>query len=359
MPLDHFVSLGRSGLRVSPICLGTLTFGEESGYGVPPAEATLLLERYLDRGGNFVDTANCYSYGHAEKILGDALGSNPGLRDRVVVATKFGTNAAASDPNSGGGGRKAVIAACEQSLRRLRTDYIDLYWQHSEDPFTPIEETIATLDDLVRAGKVRYIGLSDAPAWRVVQAQLTAALHNWSPLVAMQLEYSLAERRIEAEHVPMAREMGLGIIPFALLAEGLLSGKYSGRDDIDGARAETVGRRMRDRTLKIVEAVAAVATRHETTSARVALAWVLSRPGVSAGIVGARTVPQLDENLAALDLRLDDGDLEELETASRPPRNFAAGTSESMLPMAYPDMTIDGRHVPRNGFSLHSGRSLY
>jgi len=227
MPLDHFVTLGGSGLRVSPMCLGTLTFGEESGYGTSPAESSAVLAYYVERGGNFVDTANYYSYGHAEKIIGNALAASPGRRERLVLATKFGTNTTPGDPNSGGASRKAVIAACEQSLRRLRTDYVDLYWQHFEDPFTPVEETMSALDELVRSGKVRYVGLSDSPAWRVVQAQLSAVMRNWTPLIAVQLEYSLAERRMEAEHVPMAREMGLGITPFALLAEGLLSGKYA------------------------------------------------------------------------------------------------------------------------------------
>ena len=361
MPLDHFVTLGRSGLRVSPMGLGTLTFGEESGYGVPPAQAAQLLAHYVDRGGNFVDTANAYSYGHAEKILGDAMAASPGLRDRLVVATKFATNTVVGDPNSGGASRKAVIAACGHSLRRLRTDYIDLYWQHYADPFTPVEETMSTLDELVRCGKVRYIGLSDAPAWRIVQAQLSAAMHNWTPLIAIQLEYSLAERRIEAEHVPMARELGLGITPFALLAEGLLSGKHRrpGADDTASTRAEMVGHRMRDRTLPIVDAVTQVAARHDTTSARVALAWALSRPGISSGIVGARTIAQLDENLAAVELQLTDDDLAELDAVSHPPRNFAAGTTENMLPIAYPDMTIDRRFIARNRFSPHPGQRFH
>ena len=353
MPLDHFVTLGRSGLRVSPISLGTLTFGEESGYGVAPDQATQLLAHYVDRGGNFIDTANFYSYGHAEKIVGDALAAHPGLRDRLVIATKFGTSAVAGDPNSGGASRKALIAACEQSLRRLQTDYIDLYWQHYEDPFTPVEETMSALHELVCAGKVRYIGLSDAPAWRVVQAQMSSIIRDWTPLIAVQLEYSLAERRIEAEHVPMAREMGLAITPFALLAEGLLSGKHGGSKATTSAptRAEMVGHRVRDRTLRIVETVARVAGRHETTSARVALAWALSQPGITSGIVGARTIPQLNENLAALDLVLTGEDLAELDDVSRPPRNFAAGTTENMLPIAYPDITIDGRFISRNRFS--------
>ena len=353
MPLDHFVTLGRSGLRVSPMCLGTLTFGEEGGYGTDPRGSVELLSHYVEQGGNFVDTANYYSYGHAEKIIGHALAARPGLRDRLVIATKFGTNTAAGDPNSGGASRKAIIAACEQSLRRLRTDYVDLYWQHFEDPFTPVEETMSALDELVRSGKVRYIGLSDCPAWRVVQAQLSAAMRNWTPLIAVQLEYSLAERRIEAEHVPMAQEMSLGITPFALLADGLLSGKYRKQSlaETRSVRAEMVGFRTKERTLKIVETLEQVASRRETTCARVALAWALGRPGITSGIIGARTVGQLDENIAALELDLTAEDVGDLDSVSRPPRNFAAGTTENMLPVLFPDMTINGQFIPRNRFS--------
>lgn len=343
------------------MCLGTLTFGEESGYGVGPAACAEILAHYIDRGGNIIDTANYYSYGHAEKIIGDALAASPGRRERLVIATKFGTSMAPGDPNSGGANRKAIIAACEQSLRRLRTDYIDLYWQHYEDPFTPVEETMSALDELVRAGKVRYLGLSDAPAWRVVQAQLSARLRHLTPLVAVQLEYSLAERRMEAEHVPMAREMGVGIMPFALLAEGLLSGKYRRGNDgePDGVRAQMVGYRMNERTLKIVGTIAAVAARHGCNSARVALAWAVGRPGVASAIIGARTLAQLDENLAALELCLTDDDIAELDAVSRPPRNFAAGTTENMLPVGFPDMTINGRFIARNRFSPDPDRAFY
>ncbi|HJQ46491.1 MAG TPA: aldo/keto reductase [Amycolatopsis sp.] len=359
MPLDHYVSLGRSGLRISPMTLGTLTFGHSGGYGGSSDETLAVLDRYLDAGGNSIDTANYYSHGEAEQVIGDALAARPGLRDRLVIATKFGTGTVAGDPNSGGAGRKAILAACEGSLRRLRTDYIDLYWQHFEDPFTPVEETMSALDDLVRAGKVRYVGLSDAPAWRVVQAQLTATARNWAPLIALQLEYSLAERRIEAEHVPMAAELGLGIMPFALLAEGLLTGKYArSTANGDSLRATMAVRRLKERTVVIIGTLARVAARHGTTSARVALAWVLRRPGITSGIIGARTVPQLEENLAALDLELAENDLDELGAVSPPPRNFAAGTTENMLPVAYPGLTIDGRHFPPNRWSLQPGQSF-
>ena len=227
MPLNHYVSLGNSGLRVSPFCLGAMTFGEEWGWGSGVTESQQILDRYLDRGGNFIDTANVYTKGHSEKIIGDHMGRHPSRRDRAVIATKFFGNMYAGDPNGGGANRKSLTAACEQSLRRLQTDYIDLYWMHCWDRFTPIEETMRALDDLVKAGKVRYIGFSDTPAWKVTQAQVTATFRGWTPLIALQLEYSLLERTIEGELVPAAVEMGTGITPWGPLKGGILSGKYT------------------------------------------------------------------------------------------------------------------------------------
>ena len=184
MPLNHYITLGHSGLRVSPLCLGTMTFGEEWGWGSTVAESEAILERFLERGGNFIDTANGYTKGHSEVIIGDFFAKSPGRRDRAVIATKFLTNLYKGDPNGGGAGRKSIVAACEQSLRRLRTDYIDLYWMHFWDQFTPIEETMRALDDLVRAGKIRYIGISDTPAWKVAQAQTQAHFRGWAPIIA-------------------------------------------------------------------------------------------------------------------------------------------------------------------------------
>ena len=197
MPLDHYVTLGRSGLRVSPFCLGAMTFGEEWGWGATVAESDAILSRFLERGGNFIDTANGYTKGHSETIIGDCLARDRARRDRVVIATKFFTNLYAGDPNGGGASRKAIIASCEQSLRRLQTDYIDLYWMHLWDKFTPIDETMRALDDLVRDGKVRYIGFSDTPAWKVAQAQVQAQFRGWTPLIALQIEYSLVERTVD------------------------------------------------------------------------------------------------------------------------------------------------------------------
>jgi len=195
--LDDYVTMGRSGLRVSPLCLGTMTFGQEWGWGSTEQESDAILDRYLDRGGNFLDTANVYTFGHSEKIIGDHVGRVPSKRDRAVIATKFYANLSPGDPNGGGAGRKSLMAACHQSLRRLQTDYIDLYWMHAWDRNTPIEETMRALDDLVRAGKVRYIGFSDTPAWKLAEAQTIAAFRGYTPLVGLQIEYSLLERTVE------------------------------------------------------------------------------------------------------------------------------------------------------------------
>ncbi len=178
MPLNNYVTLGRSGLRVSPFCLGAMTFGEDLGWGTSVETSNAIIDRFIERGGNFIDTANVYTQGHSEKIIGDHLGRHPSKRDRVVIATKFFGNLFPGDPNGGGAGRKSLMAACEESLRRLQTDYIDLYWMHAWDMHTPIEETMRALDDLVRAGKVRYIGFSDTPAWKVAQAQMLAQLQG-------------------------------------------------------------------------------------------------------------------------------------------------------------------------------------
>ena len=187
MPINHYVTPGRSGLRVSPFCLGAMTFGTDWGFGASAKDSEAILSRYFDLGGNFIDTANVYTKGHSEKIIGDWIKKKPIRRDRLVLATKFFGTLYPGDPNAGGASRKSMIAACENSLRRLRTDYIDLYWMHAHDRNTPIEETMRGLDDLIRAGKVRYAGFSDTPAWKTAQAQLIAQFRGWSPLIALQI----------------------------------------------------------------------------------------------------------------------------------------------------------------------------
>src|SRR3954471_10836174 len=299
MPLTDYVTLGRSGLRVSPFCLGTMTFGDDWGWGTSPAESESILARFLERGGNFIDTANVYTKGHSEAIIGEAIGSNRARRDRIVIATKFFGNLYPGDPNGGGAGRKGIVASCEQSLRRLRTDYIDLYWMHAWDQFTPIDETMRALDDLVRAGKVRYIGFSDSPAWKVAQAQLLAQLHSWTPLIALQIEYSLIERTVEGELIPMARELGLGVTPWSPLRGGALSGKYTRANaaTMKADRGERVTAYLTEKGYAIVDELIRIGRELNTSAAAIALAWLQSRAGVASTIIGARRLDQLEQNL--------------------------------------------------------------
>jgi aryl-alcohol dehydrogenase-like predicted oxidoreductase len=324
MPLNHYVTLGNSGLRVSPFCLGAMTFGEDWGWGSSVAESEQIMGRFVERGGNFIDTANVYTKGHSEKIIGDFIGRDRARRDRVVIATKFFGNLCPGDPNAGGAGRKNIVASCEQSLRRLQTDYLDLYWMHCWDRFTPIEETMRALDDLVASGKVRYIGLSDTPAWKVAQAQTIARFRGWAPLVALQIEYSLLERTVEGELMPMALEMGLGVTPWSPLKSGVLSGKYTRESSATAKadRGERVTAALNERVFAIIDELQATARVLDTTPAAVALAWVQGRPGVASTIIGARRIDQLEQNLAALDIVLSSEQVARLDKLSKPTLSF-------------------------------------
>lgn len=318
MALNHYVTLGRSGLRVSPFCLGAMTFGLDWGFGSTPEDSVKILDAYTERGGNFIDTANIYTKGHSEKIIGDHIGRHPAKRDRLVIATKFLGNMYPGDPNGGGAHRKGIMAACEQSLRRLQTDYIDLYWMHFWDHLTPIDETMRAIDDLVRTGKVRYFGISDTPAWKCAQAQYEAIFKNWTPAVALQIEYSLAERTVENELMPMARELGMGVTPWSPLKGGVLTGKYTRANvaSADPKRGNWVTGHLNERNLTIVDALVAVAQEMGRTPAEVALAWVQARPGVASTIIGARTMEQLEQNLKALEVRLPPEMTKRLDEAS-------------------------------------------
>jgi aryl-alcohol dehydrogenase-like predicted oxidoreductase len=344
MPLNDYVTIGRSGLRVSPFCLGAMTFGEDWGWGSSVAESESILSRFLERGGNFIDTANAYTKGHSERIIGDFIGRDRGKRDRIVIATKFFSNLYAGDPNGGGASRKAMTAACEQSLRRLQTDYIDLYWMHCWDKFTPIDETMRALDDLVRAGKVRYIGFSDTPAWKVAQAQTIAQFRGWAPLVALQIEYSLIERTVEGELIPMALELGLGVTPWSPLRGGVLSGKYTRENakTLKADRGERVTAYLDERTYGILDELARIAKQRNSTSAAVALAWVQSRPAVASTIIGARRIEQLDQNLAALDLTLAPEEVAALDKLSAPTLNFPANFLKSTAAFMHAGATVNG-----------------
>jgi aryl-alcohol dehydrogenase-like predicted oxidoreductase len=361
MSLRNYVSLGRSGLRVSPLCLGAMTFGEDWGWGSTPEESKRILDRYSDLGGNFIDTANGYTKGHSEAIIGEHIGRKPSRRDRLVIATKFLTNMYRGDPNGGGAGRKSVISACENSLRRLQTDYIDLYWMHFWDKFTPIGETMQTLDDLVRSGKVRYIGFSDTPAWKVAQAQTTAILNGWTPLIALQLEYSLLERTIEGELIPAALELGFGLTPWSPLRSGMLTGKYTRESakTVKPGRGAFVTRAFTEEAFNILDVVNEIARESGTTAARVSLAWVIQRPAVASTIIGARTMEQLEDNLGALEVKLTPEQIERLDDASKPKLNFPAEFLDRVTTFAYNGATIDGRPYTVNPASPANDAERY
>ena len=344
MSLKNYVTLGHSGLRVSPLCLGAMTFGKEWGWGSEPADAKKILDRYVELGGNFIDTANGYTKGHSEAIIGEHLAHDRKKRDRVVIATKFTTNMFNGDPNGGGANRKAIISQCEESLRRLQTDYIDLYWLHAWDKTTPIEETMRALDTLVEQGKVRYLGFSDTPAWKCAQAQTMAALRGWAPLIALQIEYSLLQRTVEGELVPMAQELGLGITPWGPLRGGALSGKFK-RDDgkHDAGRGARVTDHLNDRTFDLLDLMAAIAKELDTTVPRVALSWVQHRPGVSSTIIGARTMEQLEDNVASLGVALTPAHVEALDKLSAPALPFPTDMLKMVPSFAWGGTTINGK----------------
>jgi aryl-alcohol dehydrogenase-like predicted oxidoreductase len=361
MPLNHYVTLGRSGLRVSPLCLGAMTFGEDWGWGSSVAESQRVMDRYIELGGNFIDTANFYTHGHSEKIIGDHIGKDRAKREQIVIATKFFGTMRPGDPNAGGAGRKNIIWACEESLRRLQTDYIDLYWMHAWDYHTPIEETMRALDDLISAGKIRHIGFSDTPAWKVAQAQLLAQFKNWAPVIALQIEYSLLERTIEGELVPLAQEFGLGITPWSPLKSGALSGKY--RRDNKGQQ-QTGGRSWAGTMLDehgydVVDALVQIAEEVGSTPARVAVNWVCRQPGITSPIIGARTIEQLEDNLAGLDVNLSAEQVQRLTDLTTPKLNFPAPFLKTSAAFRNSDVTINGETATHNLLALKMGQQPY
>lgn len=343
MPLDHYTTLGRSGLRVSPFCLGAMTFGDEWGFGSEPEEAQQVIDRYTELGGNFIDTANIYNNGHSEKIIGDHIGKHKARRDRLVLGTKFLGNMYTGDPNGGGAHRKSIMLAVEESLRRLQTDYIDLYWMHFWDRHTPIDETLRALDDLVRQGKVLHVGFSDTPAWKCAQAQTLSDLKGWTPLIALQIEYSLMERTVEHELIPMAMELGMGVTPWSPLKGGLLTGKYRKGQPVDDAkRQEFMEKQLDDHKYAIIDALVEVAEKAGCTPAQAALSWVQSRPGVQSTIIGARTVAQLEQNVAALDITLTQDQTKALDDASTPDPMFPSSFLVYVVNTTQGGTTING-----------------
>jgi aryl-alcohol dehydrogenase-like predicted oxidoreductase len=306
--------LGRSGLRVSELCLGTMTFGEDWGWGASKDESRRMFEAYVEAGGNFLDTANKYTNGTSERIVGELIASD---RERFVLATKYTLTTRPEDPNASGNHRKNMVQAVEASLRRLGTDYIDLYWLHAWDGITPIDEVLRAFDDLVRAGKILYCGVSDAPAWVVSAANTMADLRGWSPFVGLQIEYSLIERTPERELMPMARALDLGVLAWSPLGSGLLTGKYKAVDDTsDATRLSEGSHRLTERNLAIAREVSAVAAEIGCSPAQVAINWLRTREGVVIPMIGARNVKQLADNLGALEAPLPSAMLERLDAAS-------------------------------------------
>jgi len=307
MKLTEYTTLGRTGLRVSPLCLGTMTFGTGWGFGAEEKTSKEMFDRFVDAGGNFIDTADGYTGGTAEEMTGKFVGER-GLRDNVVIATKYTFNFAGSgNPNAGGNGRKNLYRALEGSLRRLKTDYVDLYYLHAWDTITPVEEVAATMNTLVQEGKIRYWGLSDTPAWYVARAQSLAERFGWAPMATLQLEYALTERNIEREHIPVAQELGIGLCPWSPLAGGFLAGKYK-REGEKGTGDGRLGRpsggmfnRFTERNWRILDALLGVAKQLGKPPAQVALNWLAAKPGVTSIILGATKVAQLDDNLAAIE----------------------------------------------------------
>jgi aryl-alcohol dehydrogenase-like predicted oxidoreductase len=345
MSLTDYRTLGRSGLRVSPFCLGTMTFGDDWGVvGTNIEESLDVLACYLDRGGNFLDTANIYTKGHSEKVIGDYFSDNPSRRDRTVIATKFCGNMYPGDPNGGGAGRKAILHQVDDSLRRLQTDYIDLLWVHFWDRHTPLVETMSTLNELVRSGKVRYIGFSDHPAWVCTEAISIARQNGWESLIGLQIEYSLLQRTPEDALLPMAEYQGLGVTPWSPLRGGVLSGKYTrdGRPSPEETRAAVDSPYLNERTYTLLDEIVKVAKEHNATPAQVALNWVQGHNAVSSTIIGAKRLSQLEDNLGALEFELTPEQRTRLEEKCTFDKHFPHNFLDKIAPAIQNGTSVNG-----------------
>jgi aryl-alcohol dehydrogenase-like predicted oxidoreductase len=304
--------LGNSGLRVSELALGAMTFGTETGFGVDKAESKKVYDEFRGAGGNFIDTANVYARGTSETFLGEFMASE---REQIVLATKYTGAMRGRDINASGNSRKNMMDSVHASLKRLNTDYIDLYWVHARDYLTPVDEMMRGLDDLVSQGKVLYVGVSDTPAWVVSQANMLAEMRGWAKFIGLQIRYSLIDRTVERELLPMARALDIAVTPWGIVGGGILSGKYN-KDEAATGRAKEMGR-ITDRALEIAAVVQDIANDIGATPTQVAIAWVRRGEGNIIPLVGARTVEQLQDNMGTLDVTLDDAQMERLNEASK------------------------------------------
>ncbi|MEH2314869.1 MAG: aldo/keto reductase [Nostoc sp.] len=312
--------LGKSGLRVSELSLGTMTFGEDWGWGASVDESRKIFDAYVEAGGNFIDTANGYTNGSSEKIVGELIAKE---RERFVVATKYSfplqMNDKTGNPNASGNHRKNLIQSLEASLKRLNTDYIDLFWLHAWDFTTPIEEVLRSLDDVVRQGKVLYIGISDTPAWIISQANTIAKYQGWTQFVALQIEYSLIQRTPERDLLPMAKALDLAVTPWSPLGGGVLTGKYNkpSQEGDEQGRVTSLGGEVSEKNLAIAKVVSEVAEKIGHTPSQVALAWLRAQSGVIIPIIGARKLTQFQDNLASLNVSLSPEHLQRLNEVSQ------------------------------------------
>ncbi|TNE85986.1 MAG: aldo/keto reductase [Deltaproteobacteria bacterium] len=314
----RYKTFGNTGLRVSEICLGTMSFGQDWGFGADEETSHAVLDAYVEAGGNFLDTANKYHNGQTESFLGSWLADRDN-RDEIVLATKYTLSMDHHDPNASGNHRKNLRRSVRDSLKRLGTDHIDLLWVHVYDDLTPWQETLRALDDLVRAGDVLYIGISDSPSWVVSASNVMAELRGWTPYVGLQVEYSLLQRTVERSLLPMAEHFGLSVAGWAPLAAGVLSGKYTRGDGSDSLRksANDARGRTSERSLAIAREVDAVADELGCSSAQVAIAWVLAQGYGQVPIVGARKVSQIQDSLGASRVTLGEEHLARLDAVSR------------------------------------------
>jgi aryl-alcohol dehydrogenase-like predicted oxidoreductase len=327
--------LGKSGLRVSELCLGTMTFGEDWGWGAPKATSHQIFDTFVEAGGNFIDTANLYTNGSSEKIVGELIAAE---RDRFVVATKYSLSGqwqGDKNPNGSGNHRKNMMRSLEGSLKRLNTDYVDLLWLHAWDFTTPVEEVMRAFDDMVRQGKVLYIGISDTPAWIVSQANTLARCNGWTQFIALQIEYSLIERTPERDLIPMANAFELAVTPWSPLAGGVLSGKYAQNGN---GQATSRGQNIPERSFQIAQTVGEIAQKLGRSSAQIALAWIRAQSPQMIPILGASKLEQLQDNLKCLEVTLSPAQLQQLDRASH-------------IELGFPHDFLDGESVRSNLFS--------